>query len=301
MSFPRKRESSNKFALAMNRFLSIAVAVLIANTAAAQGNSVPTYISKAVDNSSRPQTDRDRDENRRPAEVIAFADIKPGDIVVDLMPGGGYFTRIFCNVVGEKGRVYAVTVSRKTSAASSSSSTPSASLSSQTSSSSSASSSCNNINRITLLPRNMPSPELHSDSDDPGWVYEYYRQSPAAENFATPEMLDVIWTSENYHDLHNAAFGAPDMLKVNKAFYAALKHNGVLIIEDHAAQAGSGARDTQTFHRIDPELVKREVLSAGFIFVGESTVLHHADDHHTTKAHDMHDKTDRFLLKFKRP
>jgi len=291
LSFPRKRESSNKLALAMNRVLLIAAVLLTINIAVAQIPSLPTYVSTAVADPSRPKADRDRDADRKPTEVINFAGIKPGDKVADLMPGRGYFTRIFCKLVGEPGHVYAITVPRH--GASSSSAT--------TSSSASANAACSNVTGITLKPKSRPAPELHSDSDDPGWVYEYYQLRPAAESFAAPEPLDVIWTSENYHDLHNAAFGPPDMQLVNRALFNALRPGGVLIIEDHAAEKKSGARDTQTLHRIDPELVKQEVQSAGFIFVGESTVLQHPEDAHNTKAHGMHDKTDRFLFKFRKP
>jgi predicted methyltransferase len=111
----------------------------------------------------------------------------------------------------------------------------------------------------------------------------------------------MIWTSENYHDLHNKSFGSPDMLLVDRALLAALKSGGVLMIEDHAAVAGSGARDTDTLHRIDPELVKKEAIAAGFLFVGESKALRNKEDPHNAKAREMHDRTDRFLLKFRKP
>lgn len=111
----------------------------------------------------------------------------------------------------------------------------------------------------------------------------------------------MIWTSENYHDLHNKSFGSPNMMLVDQALLAALKPGGILMIEDHAAAAGSGARDTDTLHRIDPEQVKKEVIAAGFVFVGASTVLRGKEDPHTAKAHEMHDKTDRFLFKFRKP
>jgi len=160
---------------------------------------------------------------------------------------------------------------------------------------------CANITISSLHTTNFPAPELHSSSDDPGWVYEYWTSHLPAESFTAPEPLDVIWTSENYHDLHNKGFGSPDMSLVDQALFKALKPGGILMIEDHAAAAGSGARDTQTLHRIDPELVKQEVIAAGFEFIGESTLLHDAADPHTVKAHEMHDQTDRFLLKFRKP
>ena len=266
------------------------VAVLMINTATAQ--SIPLYIATAVNNESRPQTDRDRDADRKPTEVIAFAGIKPGDKVADLMPGGGYFTRIFCNIVGPQGHVYAVTIPRHVKALSQASSQSSIGVTED---------GCSTVTHITLKAVNRAAPELHSDSDDPGWVYEYYQVRPAAESFAVPEPLDVIWTSENYHDLHNAAFGPPDMQQVNRALFNALRSGGLLIIEDHAAAANTGAGDTQTLHRIEPAFVKKEVEAAGFVFVAASSVLHHSADDHRTKAHEMHDKTDLFLLKFRKP
>ena len=255
---------------------------------------IPSYVSAAVADANRPDTDRERDAGRKPAEVIAFAGIKPGDKVADFIPGRGYFTKIFCKLVGDAGHVYAVSIPRS----------PPPGASSSSSSSSSAPSpapACDNVTVVQLRSKNLPAPELYSSSDDPGAVYEYIKQSPPAENFAVPEPLDVIWTSENYHDLHNKGLGSPDMLRVNQSLFNALKPGGVLMIEDHAAAPGSGARDTDTLHRIDPEQVKREVLAAGFVFVGESKALHNPDDAHDIKAYNMHDQTDRFLFKFKKP
>jgi predicted methyltransferase len=265
---------------------------------------VPAYIEAAVADPSRLDSDRQRDADRKPAEVIAFAGMKPGDKVADFMPGRGYFTRIFCKVVGDLGHVYAVTVPRPASAPPAQSAPPPSAPSQNTSSAAvapePAGQACTNVTTSSLKMRLYPAPELHDDSD-PGWVYEYWSSSPAAENFTAPEPLDLIWTSENYHDLHNKAFGSPDMLIVNKALLAALRSGGILMIEDHAAAVGSAARDTDSLHRIAAEQVKREVVEAGFVFVGESKVLHHSDDPHTAKAHAMHDKTDRFLLKFRKP
>jgi predicted methyltransferase len=116
-----------------------------------------------------------------------------------------------------------------------------------------------------------------------------------------PPGLDLVWTSENYHDWHNSNYGKPDMKALDTVVFNALKPGGVFIIEDHAAAAGSGARDTETLHRIDPELVKQEVTSAGFVFVAASTVLQHPEDTHDAKVFTLEGKTDRFLFKFRKP
>ena len=91
------------------------------------------------------------------------------------------------------------------------------------------------------------------------------------------------------------------MKKFNKAVYDALKPGGVYLVEDHAAEAGSGGRDTETLHRIDVEQVKKDVISAGFVFDSASDVLHNADDPHTARVFDMNGKSDKFLLKFRKP
>ena len=82
----------------------------------------------------------------------------------------------------------------------------------------------------------------------------------------------------------------------------ALKPGGVYVVIDHAAEKGSGARDTQKFHRIDEDLVKKEVLAAGFEAAGESALLRHADDGHDKSSHEVaRGKSDQFMLMFRKP
>jgi predicted methyltransferase len=224
---------------------------------------VPAYIREAVDEPTRPERDRQRDADRKPERVILFAGIKPGDKVGELMPGGGYFTRIFCRVVGASGHVYALGVTRvvKSERPASADAPPVAP------------NPCTNVTDSTAL----------------------------AADFSLPSGLDVVWTSENYHDLHNPMFGAPDMKAFDRKIFEALKPGGVFIVEDHAAEAGSGARDTATLHRIDAALVRQEVTSAGFVFDDASDVLHNPEDPHTAKVFDLNGKSDKFLLRFRKP
>jgi predicted methyltransferase len=114
-----------------------------------------------------------------------------------------------------------------------------------------------------------------------------------------PELVDVVWTSDNYHDLHNPGpFGASDIAGFNKAVFAALKHGGTFIVIDHAGAPGTGLTQTGTLHRVEVTVVKKEVLAAGFIFVGASNVLHRAKDDFT--AHST-DTDEQFTLKFRKP
>jgi predicted methyltransferase len=101
--------------------------------------------------------------------------------------------------------------------------------------------------------------------------------------------------------LHN--FPGLDVAVFNQLVFDALKPGGTYLVVDHAAEPGSGVRDTSTLHRIDAETAKTEVLAAGFVFVGASDLLHQADDPHTMKVFDpsVRGKTDQFILKFRKP
>jgi predicted methyltransferase len=90
---------------------------------------------------------------------------------------------------------------------------------------------------------------------------------------------------------------------IDKAVFKALKSGGIFLVLDHAAQSGSGFRDTSTLHRIDPDAVKQEVESAGFKLLGESTVLQNKADPHTAKVFDpaIRGHTDQFIMKFRKP
>jgi len=244
------------------RLLAICAATAIAAAAAA---ATPQYIADAVNNSSRPDKDRERDFNRKPELVIAFAGIKPGQSVGEIMPGGGYFSRLFCQIVGPKGHLYTVSLNR-------------------------------------AIKRDPPPPDAAPPPPPaPNPCGNISAQTLDAADFKLPGGLDVVWTSENYHDLHNAMFGKPDMKAIDRAIFDALKPGGVFIVEDHAAAAGSGARDTDTLHRIDPDLVKQEVTSVGFVFEAASDVLHNADDPHDAKVFDLKGRSDKFLFRFRKP
>ena len=114
--------------------------------------------------------------------------------------------------------------------------------------------------------------------------------------------LDVFWTAQNYHDLHNA-LPPEGVIATNKAIFASLKPGGYYVVIDHAATAGSGLAATNTLHRIDPAVVKAEAIAAGFVFDGESKLLVNPNDPHTANVFDpsVRGKTDQFAYRFKKP
>lgn len=223
---------------------------------------VGEHITAAVADEHRPADDRARDPQRKPADMLSFAGIVPGQRVVDLIPGGGYFTRLFAKAVGADGKVYASAPPPPPGA-------------------------------------NGPSP-LAALAADP--AYANVTVVPLAGPFAMPEPVDVIFTAQNYHDLHLARLKL-DVPAMNKAFFDALKPGGVLVIVDHSALPGTGLDVPDVLHRIDENIVVREVTAAGFVLDGSSQVLRNPEDPRTTGVFDpsIRGKTDQFVLRFRKP
>jgi predicted methyltransferase len=115
-----------------------------------------------------------------------------------------------------------------------------------------------------------------------------------------PQNLDVVFNVLYYHDL---PLNEMDTGKLNAKIFKSLKPGGVFFIVDHNAAAGSGKRDIKTLHRIDPAVIKQEVLAAGFELVEESKLLAHAPDDHTQMVFSpgLRGLTDQSVFKFRKP
>ena len=118
-----------------------------------------------------------------------------------------------------------------------------------------------------------------------------------------PEPVDVMWSTDNYHDYFNPGFGSLDMAQFNKSVFDSLKPGGEYIIVDYVAAPGAGTTQTGTLHRIDEDVVKQQVEAAGFKLEAESQILRSQMDDHTLKIFDpmIRGKADQFVLKFRKP
>jgi predicted methyltransferase len=120
--------------------------------------------------------------------------------------------------------------------------------------------------------------------------------------FNPPGKVDLVWMTQNYHDLHVAEYGPVDMAAFNKRVHDALKPGGIYFILDHQANPGTDDAAIAKVHRIEKATVIKEVTAAGFKLVGESNVLHRPADDHTKMSSDpaIKSHTDQFLLKFQK-
>ena len=242
-----------------NIVMAAAAAVLLMSTApvfAAQ--AVPAEVSAAIADASRPQADKDRDAARHPAELLTFIGAKRGDKISELVPGGGYVTRLLAKTVGPTGHIYAT-----------------------------------NLPTLNERFKTGVNPIIADSSYGNVSVVE----QPFGElKFSEP--LDIVFTSENYHDFQNMGMFKTDTSALDRSAFAALKPGGLYVITDYAAAAGTGMRDTQTLHRIDPAVIKQEVTAAGFMLEGESNAMMNPSDDLTKRSGQG---SSQVMLKFRKP
>ena len=248
----------------MTRLAPLALAIALSACASSPTPPAVTaespHIRAAVASARRPAEDRARDADRKPAEVLAFAGVAPGQRVADFIPGGGYFTRLFSEAVGAGGKVYA------------------------------------------LIP---PPGAQRADPPIREVAAQYANVEVVQQSFTTlrvPEPCDVIFTAQNYHDLHLARLGL-DWAAVNRQIFEALAPGGVYVVIDHSAKPGAEIGVVDTLHRIDQAIVRRELEAAGFVYDGESQVLRNPADSRELGVFDpaIRGRTDQFAMRFRRP
>lgn len=121
--------------------------------------------------------------------------------------------------------------------------------------------------------------------------------------FNLPEKVDLVWITQNYHDLHISKYGPVDIAAFNRHVYDALKPGGTYFILDHQANPGTTEAQIAKLHRINEAQVIREVEAAGFKLAAQGNALHRTADDHTRNVFDesIRGHTDQFMLKFVKP
>jgi predicted methyltransferase len=246
-------------------FLAAVLVLPIACSNAASPD-MDKIIAQAVADPARPAGYRAADPLRKPAETLAFAGVRPGMTVGEFYPAGGYFTRMLSDVIGHSGHIYAIENAGWND----------------------------------------------SVKDDQKMLAEgkWKNVSLDVQPFGTvkfPRPLDIAWVTQNYHDLKIDKYGpgghAVDTVAFDKAVYNALKPGGVFFILDHEGPADLTNDQIAKMHRINRDVVVKEVTSAGFKLAGEGTFLRRPSDDHTKPIFDpsVRGHTDQYALKFVKP
>jgi len=226
-------------------------------------------IDAALASPERPAADREQDQQRKPREFLEFAGIGPGMKVFDAFAAGGYYTELLARIVGASGQVVAYN------------NPPYAGFAAKGIAARYAGDRLPNVRQLTV---DVDALELE------------------------PASLDAAIFVMSYHDLYwrpsDGSWPPTDPAQMLAVLHAALKPGGVVIVQDHVATPGGDtAQVVDKLHRIDPAVVRRDFVHAGFEFDGESSMLAHAGDDHGTQVFDpvIRGRTDQFVYRFRKP
>jgi predicted methyltransferase len=220
-------------------------------------------LAMALSAPARPQDDRSRDADRKPADLMVFFGVERGMTALDLIASGGYMTEVLATAVGPTGKVYAQN--------------PPAFLKFNNGAYDKA--------IATRLAANRLPNVVRVDADLP------------AASLVPPGSVDVAVTALNLHDLYNRDQAAA--AKFLKDVHSMLKPGGVFGVIDHVGVAGA---DNQKLHRMQKADAIAAAKQAGFSVEGDSNLLAHATDDHTKGPFDpaLRGKTDQFVLKLRK-
>ncbi|MEQ8558791.1 MAG: methyltransferase domain-containing protein [Henriciella sp.] len=223
-------------------------------------------INAAIVSPARPETDVERDELRKPGAVIEFMQLQPGETVLEMEAGSGYFTEIFSQYLGDKGMLYMQNPAAFDAFLGETAVDRAARL-----------------DNVEYIKSDFDEIPLEDASVD---VVTWF-QGPH-ELWYTPEGGGKL--------VGNAEASFPELMRV-------LKPGGQLVIIDHTAPAGTPESSGGDTHRIDPQIIRDMASDAGFVLIAESDLYDNPDDDLDASVFDekVRGMTDQFLMKFEKP
>ncbi len=243
----------------------VATSLLLVAAHAASAGPIDAKVQAAMAAEARPQADRDRDANRRPLETLSFFGLEDDMRVLELIPGGGWYTRILAPVLADNGKLY---VSMGTGRVSEGVLKEPG------------------FGKVTVVDAG---DNMRRDDTIGLYVVD-------AVDFGLTN-LDMVLTFRNLHN-----FNAESRKKMNDAVFRSLKQGGLYGVVDHTRRHMQ-ADYSENRRRLDPVLVIKEMLDAGFEFVGYSDLHYRPDDElvYEVGRHTVTGNTDRFTLLFRKP
>ena len=228
-------------------------------------NEIDAKVEAALTDESRPAEDRERDRNRRPLDTLKFFGLKDNMRVLELLPGGGWYTRVLAPVLADNGKLYVAlgtnTVSKKV-------------LTSP------------GFEQVEVL---ATSDNLHRPKGSRHYVMDDFE-------FGVSD-LDMVVTFRNLHN-----FDADAREQMNRQVFASLRSGGRYGVIDHTARHMEPANH-ENRRRVDPVMVIKELQDLGFEFVGYTDLHYRADDElvYEVGRRSVTGNTDRFTLLFRKP
>ena len=233
----------------MLRALLVAPAVAVAFAAAAPAMAADAQLEKIVAGAHRSDQNKARDPWRHPAETLTFWGLKPKQTVIELSPGGGYWTEILAPYAKATGGTYIAT---------------GADLA--------------NPNLSAGAKAGRAAFEKRFGDEAVYGKVNVVNFGPQAGPLGPPNSADLVFTSRN---IHNFLYQEGMLDKVLKDAYAVLKPGGVLGVEEHRADPRPETPG-HTDGYVSEATVIAAAQKAGFKLAGKSEVNANPKD---TKDH----------------
>jgi len=231
----------------------------------ADNEALDKALRAALEASTRPADDKARDRDRSPVETLQFFGLRPDMRVLELSPGGGWYTRLLAPTLRDKGKLYIGLGTTRV--------------------------------RENLLGK--------APFDKVGVLAEDVTLTPSSQRgvldvpaFSFGERdLDAVLTFRNLHNLSPEA-----RANLNKATFEALKPGGIYGVVDHTRRHNE-PDNPENRRRMDPVIAIQEALDAGFVFEGSSNLHYRADDELRFEVgrRAVAGNSDRFCLRFRKP
>ncbi len=241
-------------------------ALLLSLTVVVQAaNEIDSKVKAALAAESRPQADRDRDWNRMPLDTLKFFGLKDDMRVLELMPGGGWYTRVLAPVLAENGQLYVGLGTGR-------------------------------IEENIIGTPGFEKVEVLATTDNMHRMQGSRFYTMDDFEFGISK-LDMVLTFRNVHN-----FDGESRARMTSQVFKALKSGGLYGVVDHTRRHME-ASDGENRRRIDPVLVIKELLDAGFEFVDYSDLHFRADDEleYEVGRRSVSGNTDRFTMLFRKP
>lgn len=243
----------------------LAFVLLTMASLAIAANEIDAKVEDALAAEARPEADRDRDRNRKPLETLNFFGLKDNMRVLELIPGGGWYTRVLAPVLAENGELYVALGTRR-------------------------------VKEGLLNEPGFEQVELLETTDN-------LRRPEGSRFYQLDDFelgvsgLDMVVTFRNLHN-----FDPESRARVNSQVFKALKSGGLYGVVDHTMRHMEPA-SYENRRRIDPVLVIKELLDLGFEFVDYSDLHFRADDEleYEVGRRSVSGNTDRFTMLFRKP
>ena len=253
-------------------------------------------IGEILASPDRSAADRANDLRRKPDAMLAFLDLKPNMVALDLSAAGGYTTELLARGIGRGGIVYGQSPPPRDPAQA-----PPTPVAPEGNS--------NPTLAGGAAPAAPPRPSAVALADREAKLQaagvSAARIVPIVRPFADPlpadlahDKLDLVTLMFNYHDLGHLGV---DRAAMNRAVFQALKPGGHFVMADHAGRPGTGISESGTLHRIEEAFLRQEVEAAGFRVEAEADFLRNPNDPRDHNTPDPPQPKDEFVLKFIKP